>query len=363
MNEQKNVNQTFKKIPLECLWDGLVLPDAIYSTDGVAMLIPAGEQITEKMLIRLTGFLDEEQSVTVSAASYETILQKKPYYFTKLQNQLEDRLGYTSLKQSVEHMLKISRNMAHVEQDTANIITESVYDRLLAADSDAIFQCIDVPRPMGEALQRHCLNVAFLNGTMGQWLELSDADIRQLILTGLLHDIGKTKIPSAILNAPRKLTPNEFAIMKNHPVYSVELLSPSIDEPVRIAVRQHHEKMDGSGYPDGLKGDEISFFARITAVSDIYDALVSERVYKEARIPFDVLDDFVNHTPSGIDSSLLQLFVKRMLKHYKKQQIVLSDGSTGQVAYIPPNDISHPIILQGGQPRQVDDKWYCTRIV
>lgn len=81
-----------------------------------------------------------------------------------------------------------------------------------------------MPRPVDEALQRHSLNVALLNGIMGQWLGLDETDVRNLILTGVLHDIGKTKIPEEILNAPRKLTQEEFEIMKRHPLYSFELL-------------------------------------------------------------------------------------------------------------------------------------------
>lgn len=363
MNNNGIYNQSFRKIPLDYLWDGLTLSDAVYNSDGTAMLIPADEPITKKMLSHLSGFLDEEQCITVSDTSYEIILREKPHYFSKLQYQLETRIGYTDLKHSVDEMLQISRDMAQVEPLATNRITEHVFDKLNGQDADAIFQCIDVPRPMDEALQRHSLNVAILNGIMGQWLSLSDAEIHQLIMSGLLHDIGKTKIPPDILNAPRKLTPAEFSVIKNHPLYSHELLGASIDAPVRLAVLQHHEKLDGSGYPDGLLGDDISLFARITAVSDIYDALISARSYKKSRVPFDVLEEFASDSLHGIDPYLLKLFVKQMIKYYKTQQVILSDGSRGQVAYIPPNDISHPVIVQNGQAKQVNDDWYCVRIV
>ena len=108
---------------------------------------------------------------------------------------------------------------------------------MVSVDAGEIFQCITVPRPVDEALQRHSLNVALLNGIMGQWLGLDEKDIRSLILTGVLHDIGKTKIPEEILNAPRKLTPEEFEVMKRHPLYSFELLGDDISEDVRYAVR------------------------------------------------------------------------------------------------------------------------------
>lgn len=105
---------------------------------------------------------------------------------------------------------------------------------------------------------------------------------------GLLHDIGKVKIPDQILNAPRKLTPEEVATVKHHPIYSDEMLPADCDEKVRSAVRHHHEKLCG-GYPDNLGQEQISLFARITAISDIYDTMVSRRSYKSSVIAFQVL--------------------------------------------------------------------------
>lgn len=145
---------------------------------------------------------------------------------------------------------------------------------------------------MDENLQRHSLNVAFTNGVIGQWLKLPEPVIKKLVCAGLVHDIGKTKIPEEILNAPRRLTEEEFEIIKAHPVYSYELLWDNVDEDIRLAARHHHERLDGKGYPDQIAGDEISLLARITAISDVYDAMISQRSYKESMIPFDVLEKF-----------------------------------------------------------------------
>ena len=100
---------------------------------------------------------------------------------------------------------------------------------------------------------------------------------------GLLHDIGKIAVPSAILNKPSALTVEEFAIMKEHPATGARILEP-IPEYARLIpiVLQHHEKFDGRGYPAGLAGEEISFEARIVAVADVFDALTSKRPYRGA---------------------------------------------------------------------------------
>ena len=117
--------------------------------------------------------------------------------------------------------------------------------------------------------------------------------------------------------------------MKRHPLYSFELLGDDISEDVRYAVRWHHEKLDGKGYPDGLKAESISYFARITTISDIYDAMLSARSYKKEKIPFDVLQWFVTEGSKGIDQNLLNIFIKNMVKVYKQQQVIMSDGREG----------------------------------
>jgi HD-GYP domain-containing protein (c-di-GMP phosphodiesterase class II) len=197
---------------------------------------------------------------------------------------------------------------------------------------------------------------------MGQWLKLPEQEIKLLIVTGVLHDIGKTKIPEEILNAPRKLTEEEFKVIQRHPVYSYELLGDGFDARVKNGVLNHHERMDGSGYPRGLKGDELDVFSRVTAVSDVYDAMVSARCYKGARIPFDILDQFMKAEHRGLDLQVTALLTKNMIEHFRDSDAEMSDGQIGKVRYIPPNDINHPIVQAGDVIKQVDEDWYCVRI-
>ena len=177
-----------------------------------------------------------------------------------------------------------------------------------------------------------------------------------------MHDIGKTKVPEEILNAPRRLTEEEFEIIKAHPVYSYELLWDNVDEDIRLAARHHHERLDGKGYPDQIAGDEISLLARITAISDVYDAMISQRSYKESMIPFDVLEKFKKGEFPGLDERLVDLFVKNMVANYRDVKVQMSDGRIGVVRYIPPNDLNHPIINCNHDVSQTDDKWYCVCI-
>ena len=326
--------ERLEKVPMEYLWEGLVLSDNLYNYNGSVLLVPSGEVITKSKLDKLINFSDGNNYITTFRGSYEYIMKGKDRPAEIQQKMLENRTGYTELRKGIDHVLQMSKNAMFVNHAEVEGMMEKVYGRMVSVDAGEIFQ-----------------------------LGLDEKDIRSLILTGVLHDIGKTKIPEEILNAPRKLTPEEFEVMKRHPLYSFELLGDDISEDVRYAVRWHHEKLDGKGYPDGLKAESISYFARITTISDIYDAMLSARSYKKEKIPFDVLQWFVTEGSKGIDQNLLNIFIKNMVKVYRQQQVIMSDGREGCVEYIPLNDMDHPIVSVGEEVRQVDEDWYCVHMV
>jgi putative two-component system response regulator len=129
----------------------------------------------------------------------------------------------------------------------------------------------------------HCGRLQRYAAALGAALELSPDDIEILRRGAILHDIGKIGIPDDILNAPRKLTADEWTLMKQHPLIGEDLCKPlQIMRAPLVIVRSHHERWNGTGYPDGLKGEKIPFLARIFQVVDVFDALTSKRPYKEA---------------------------------------------------------------------------------
>jgi putative nucleotidyltransferase with HDIG domain len=132
--------------------------------------------------------------------------------------------------------------------------------------------------------ERHTRRVALLAVQVGEQLRLPPAMLRHLAVGGLLHDVGKLAVPTAILQKPGRLSDDEFAEIKRHPESGVQLLRDlgGFSDEVHALVGQHHERLDGGGYPSGLVGPEIAIGPRILAVCDVYDALVSDRVYREA---------------------------------------------------------------------------------
>ncbi|MDE7370135.1 MAG: response regulator [Desulfovibrio sp.] len=145
--------------------------------------------------------------------------------------------------------------------------------------------------------------------------QFSKEEIRQIALAAILHDVGKISVPDAILNKPARLTPEEFATMQRHTVSGDEMLTqiPQLKglpfyDYARLIARHHHERWDGKGYPDGLAGDDIPIYAQIVGVADVYDALVSQRIYKPPFEHMDAVDMIVNGRCGTFNPLLMQYF-------------------------------------------------------
>ncbi|KQV87157.1 hypothetical protein ASD15_28355 [Massilia sp. Root351] len=158
----------------------------------------------------------------------------------------------------------------------------------------------------------HSVAVCALMIALGKQLQLSDEEIRQAGLAGLLHDIGKMAVPAGILKKPGKLTDEEFGAIKAHPAEGHRMLAatPGMAAMALDVCLHHHEKVDGSGYPDGLKGDEISLYARMGAVCDVYDAITSNRPYKPGWCPVESLRRMAEWSKGHFDPVVFSAFVK-----------------------------------------------------
>ena len=162
---------------------------------------------------------------------------------------------------------------------------------LLLGDMADVALIIDTVRIKSESTYHHCVNVGIIAAIIGSWLDYSNEEIRNLMLTGLLHDVGKAIIPLSILNKPSKLNNEEMCAMRRHSALSYRYLADfdSIAETIKVGVLQHHERLDGSGYPIGLEAEDIHDFAKIIALADTYDAITSDRIYRSRKAPIAAL--------------------------------------------------------------------------
>ena len=168
----------------------------------------------------------------------------------------------------------------------------------------------------------HCVNVSIYALGFGAHLKLDKNKLNVLGRAGILHDLGKKNIPNEIVNKNGRLTDEEFSTMKNHPTLAVEILKElgEKNQLVLDAIEQHHEKLDGSGYPKGLKAQEIHILSQIIAIADIFDALTTKRSYKEALKTFDALSIMKNEMTSELNPHLLaefMVFMGNRIDRYK----------------------------------------------
>ena len=163
-------------------------------------------------------------------------------------------------------------------------------------------------------LMEHSLNVGMLLANFGRYLGLSRLVIKELLVGGLLHDTGKIMIPDEILHKPGKLTFDEFEIMKRHVKYGIQFLDKSegISEVMRTVAANHHERLDGLGYPNGLKGDELCLISRVSTIVDVYDALTADRCYKKGMPSTTAFRILLEGAGSQFDPILVKKFIKCM---------------------------------------------------
>ncbi|MDF7648535.1 HD-GYP domain-containing protein [Erwiniaceae bacterium L1_54_3] len=156
----------------------------------------------------------------------------------------------------------------------------------------------------------HSMAVCGLMISLGKKLGLDEHQQRRLGMGGLLHDVGKSAVPLEILNKPGKLTDEEFTIMREHPIAGAQMLMEAdAGEDLLDIALHHHEKVDGSGYPHKLKGEEISLFSRIAAVCDVYDAVTSDRPYRKGWTPAEAMHKMLSWR-GHFDTALLHAFVR-----------------------------------------------------
>ena len=157
--------------------------------------------------------------------------------------------------------------------------------------------------------EKHAERLAELSTRTGRMLNLMEKDLGELQLLGMLHDIGKIGIDDKILNKPGKLTEDEFTVIKGHPVIASDLVK-KIDPGNRITpiIRHHHEHYDGSGYPDGLRGNEIPLGARVVSLADSFDAMRSDRPYRSKLSIEACLNELRNNKGSQFDPELAEIF-------------------------------------------------------
>jgi len=305
------------------------------------------------------GEEDPDEDIEIAPETLETIAKLK----------VEDRARVTlsdSVKQRVSQGIQFlySDTNASNFASTANNITHSLMQAI--SENDAVAMNIDALKVSDEYTFKHSVDVATMAMIIARKSGMSDKDVYQVGVSGLLHDVGKSQIPNEILNKAGKLTEEEFAVMKNHTLYGYNILKEKSEIPVEIVagVLQHHEKINGRGYPLKLSGRQISPYGRVLSVADIYDALVTERPYKKGFSPHDALEMIMAMTDE-LDVDFMRSFIDTVILYPVDSSVTLSNGERARVVMNTPHYPMRPKVvgLKSGKVYDLANDINCASII
>lgn len=313
-------------VPVSCLREGMSVANNLYDRSS-KLLLRKGRVLKPHYIqkIRLLGYqgvyIDDDLSQDIEITSFisdELRLQavrtvKDVFVYSNL----------TSKKNSKALQDKMISTKKLVEEIIAQIL----------ASKDMIVNMVDL-KVFDQYTFYHSVNVTVLAIVLGIAYQLDSERLYKLGVGALLHDIGKVFVDKDILNKVDKLTDEEYEEIKKHTIYGYQYLKESFDiSPIVYgSALHHHEKYDGTGYPNQLKGDDISLYGRIISLCDVYDALTSNRPYRGAMLPSDAMEYIMANCGTFFDPKLVLLFVKKVAPYPVGTGVKLSNGLSGIVA-------------------------------
>lgn len=302
---------------------GMVLGKPVLNRHG-RVLLAEGIELNQTLINRML-----DQYVTMVAIREERFYENDRIL-------LEDPgvFNYLGAVADVRNLIKIVRQVKKIPVKQFKQLVET---RILPiVESSAAINYLNIDRPREEYIFHHCVNVALLSGVIGKWLGYGKNEIANLTLAGLLHDIGKTQIPDEILNKSGKLTEREMQMIQLHSAHSYKLLNQTENLPfdVMISILQHHERLDGSGYPGHFQQSKIHVHARIIAVADVYDAITADRSYSNKATPFVAAEVLANNMFSKLDAAICTTFLEQFECFMLGNLVELTTGQRGEIIHL-----------------------------
>jgi len=252
---------------------------------------------------------------------------------------------YSNTSSLIKNVLEDLRLGNQLNSEVAQEAVSDCVNKVL--DNSDTMHLLTQLKNMDEYTSQHSLNVCILSLLLGKHLKFSVEKLNKLGLCGLLHDMGKSKIPLEILNKAGKLSGKELAIMNNHPLLGREILlkAQNIEAEAIEVAYAHHERLDGSGYPRGLGGDEITAFTRIVSIVDAYDAITSDRVYQNGKLHLEALEILINGRKKHFDENLVIQFIECVGIYPVGSPVEMRTGEVVMVIESNPLDKTKPKVL------------------
>ena len=319
------------RIGIDQIQPGMIAASDIYNSMD-QLLVPTGTEINDKIITRLRYY--NIQTVAIQKGVKEV---PKDSYIDMLRSTPEFKKFNRTYVNSIEN---IQNNFDKVLQGDGEINVEEMLsetDRILKESRNGahLMEMLHGIRDYDDITFVHSLNVSLICNIFAGWLKFSPEDTKTLTLCGLLHDIGKILMPKEIMTKKSRLTSEEYETIKTHTFKGFQALKDQpVDIRVKFAALMHHERCDGSGYPNGFVAEQIDDFAKIVAIADVYDAMTSNREYRTAICPFDVVESFEKDGFLKYDPGFLLIH----------NIVRLKDGREGEVVMINRLSLARPVV-------------------
>ncbi|MGP1569730.1 MAG: HD-GYP domain-containing protein [Eubacteriales bacterium] len=351
------------KIAVADLLNGMRIDEDLVNMDG-QLITTKNTLVTPDLIEKLKqfGVKDIEAEAT---PEYWELIKKRDLQFSQKSHKkpktvLEETIfdvreteAFSAFKDSCETNNKtISTSFENILSDENNTeefgVMEAMSDTLYKNNKNNVnlIDMVYLMRNNADSVYSHSLNVGMVAGQLGKWLKLPEDEVQLLVTCGLFHDIGKLMIPKNILDKPAALTDDEYEIMKSHTQKGYEFLSKfdHLDQIIKDVALKHHERCDGSGYPNGLSGDQIDKFSKIIGIADVYTAMTSDRIYRGSICPFAVAAELEKEGLHKFDAHFVMTFLDNMLTSYLQRKVELNNGQVGIVLLLNRYQKSKPLI-------------------
>ncbi len=316
------------------------------------LIIAKDTVLTDKLITKLDlhgiWFVYVDDSVskpmpeTPKKLSYSEKIKTSPDF---KQFEQEYRLGLDTFRDAMNSVVE-----KNIQLDVSTLLNNALSMIMNRQGQIGVLDMLHNMRDFDDSTYTHCMNVALICNVLATWLDFKPDDVEIATACGLFHDIGKLLVPHDIISKPGKLSDEEYAQIQKHPESGYRLLlNQPINDHVRNAALMHHERYDGTGYPNHLVGEQIDKFARIVSIADVYDAMTAARVYRGPLCPFKVIEIFESEGFQKYDVQYLLTFLENVVNTYIQNHCLLSDGREGDIIYINKERLSRPIVQCGNE--------------
>lgn len=308
-------------VPTYCLREGMVLGDNLYNNFG------------DLMLARGT-VLSREYVKSIERLQYNGVyIEDDISKDIQIINIINDSVRAQTVKGIKDIFIHCEKGSSEVKPDmkAAKLQIENIVDQIFA-NKHLMVNMIDM-KVFDDYTYYHSVNVAVLSIVLGVAMDMDREELCNLGFAALLHDIGKVFVNKDILNKEGKLTSAEFEEIKTHSLLGCNHIKKGygVSNSSYMGILDHHEKYEGGGYPNNLKGNSISWYGRIISVADVYDALTSDRPYRKALLPSDAMEYIMASTMVQFDPKVVEVFVKKIAPYPIGTCVRMSNGLTGIV--------------------------------